>query len=163
MSHLDRRILSAVALTLGLVLCGCSSSSEFDPSSLIPDNLFGMGKKPLPGDRRAVFPEGVPGVSQGVPPQLMKGHQQAEDTEVPASEPVQTAKPAKPTKSAATQPAKPKPKKASAPAAQPAAAAPAQSGQPAASPWPDPPAQNPWPQSSTQNAWPPPSSNTFSR
>ena len=32
-------------------------------------------KKPLPGERRAVFPEGVPGVPQGVPPELVKGYQ----------------------------------------------------------------------------------------
>ena len=30
-------------------------------------------KKPLPGERKAVFPEGVPGVPQGVPPEMVQG------------------------------------------------------------------------------------------
>src|SRR5262249_13152344 len=35
----------------------------------------------LPGDRKPVFPEGVPGVAQGIPPDLMKGNQpQPENT-----------------------------------------------------------------------------------
>jgi hypothetical protein len=168
MSRLDRKFLTAAALALGFALCGCSSNQDFDPTSLMPDSLFGMGKKPLPGDRRAVFPEGVPGVVQGVPPELMKGHQEAEASQaaVAASEPAPAAKPAK---SAAAQPAKPKPKKKAATqqpqqpqqAQQPAAAAPAwptPAGQSAAAPWPA-----PAPAASTQNAWPPPNPNTFSR
>ena len=45
---------------------GCES---FDPSEWFNT------KKPLPGDRKAVFPEGVPGVPQGVPPDLVQGYQ----------------------------------------------------------------------------------------
>jgi hypothetical protein len=33
-------------------------------------------KKKVPGDRKPVFPEGVPGLEQGVPKQLYKGSQQ---------------------------------------------------------------------------------------
>ena len=40
-------------------------------------NLFGSNKKPLPGERKQVFPQGVPGVTQGVPPDLLPGGQQA--------------------------------------------------------------------------------------
>ena len=32
-------------------------------------------KKPLPGERKELFPAGVPGVSRGVPPDLVKGNQ----------------------------------------------------------------------------------------
>ena len=32
-------------------------------------------KKKLPGDRKPLFPEGVPGVTQGVPPEYFKGNQ----------------------------------------------------------------------------------------
>jgi hypothetical protein len=159
MSRLDRKFLTAAALALGFALCGCSSNQDFDPTSLMPDSLFGMGKKPLPGERRAVFPEGVPGVVQGVPPELMKGHQEAEASQAA----VAASEPAKPAKSAAVQPVKPKPKKKAATQQpqQPAAAAPAwptPSGQSAAAPWPA-----PAPAASTQNAWPPPNPNTFSR
>ena len=34
-------------------------------------------KKPLPGERKELFPGGVPGVSKGVPPDLVKGNQAA--------------------------------------------------------------------------------------
>jgi hypothetical protein len=156
MSYLHRRVLTAAMLALGLALGACSGGGDFDPST-IPDAIFGTGKKPLPGDRRAVFPEGVPGVTQGVPPELMKGHQEVEDT--PIAEPA--AEPAKPTKSAVAQPAKSKPKKKVSTPSQPTAAAPTArppSGQSAAAPWPD-AAPTPAPQS----AWPPPNPNTFSR
>jgi hypothetical protein len=148
MSLFHRAIPAAVMLVLGLSLSACSSSSDFDPTEIFSSSMFG-GKKPIPGDRQAVFPQGVPGVPQGVPPEMMKGYQPPEPEALPAPE----AAPEKPVKSAAKPPAKPKPKKPST-APQPTAAAPARPAQPAASPWPEP---------SAQNAWPPPSSNTFSR
>jgi hypothetical protein len=58
---------AALAAGLSLTLAGCES---FDITNLIPDS-----KKKLPGERREVFPGGVPGVSQGVPAELMKGYQ----------------------------------------------------------------------------------------
>ncbi len=54
----------------GFALSGCES---FDPESWF------NSKKPLPGERKAMFPGGVPGVPQGVPPELTKGYQPAPD------------------------------------------------------------------------------------
>src|SRR4051812_24690068 len=80
------RSISALVLLSSLGLAGCS---DID----LPD-WFGS-KKPLPGERRAVFPEGVPGVTQGVPPEYRRGGQ-----------PVDTPVVAEP----APEPPKPKPK-----------------------------------------------------
>src|SRR5271155_6150370 len=33
-------------------------------------------KTKLPGERKEVFPEGVPGVTPGVPPEMMKGYKE---------------------------------------------------------------------------------------
>jgi hypothetical protein len=63
-----------VALTLlgmGAFLGGCAN---FDPETSL-DFLNLSKKEKLPGERRPVFPEGVPGVTQGVPPDLIKGNQ----------------------------------------------------------------------------------------
>ena len=80
-----RAIVLAAALPLGLAGCGTfwdganSMSDRF--SDMMHDfNPFGTGKKPLPGERRPVFPEGVPGVQQGIPPDLMRHNQQAAET-----------------------------------------------------------------------------------
>ena len=59
-----RGLLTVAGLTLGLSVAGCGS---FDPTDWFSN------KKPIPGDRRAVFPEGVPGVAQGIPPELKRG------------------------------------------------------------------------------------------
>src|SRR3954463_10900924 len=71
-----KRIVFLITLALAMpVLAGCSN---FDPDSL---DIFGLNeKKKLPGDRRAVFPEGVPGVSPGIPPEYLKGNQPAAET-----------------------------------------------------------------------------------
>ena len=45
-----------------------------------------LGKKPLPGERRAVFPEGVPGVPQGVPREMVKGYQPPPEAPPPVIE-----------------------------------------------------------------------------
>jgi hypothetical protein len=133
-------ILAAAALTLGLTLGGCDS---FDPLDKFQDwDIMGANKKPLQGERRAVFPEGVPGVPQGVPRELVKGY------EAPAEPPqvvVEKPKP-KPKKVAA----RPKPKRPPAEAAQPQQAAPAQAVQPAGA-W---PAPAPPPPQSNAGAWP---------
>ncbi len=54
-------------------------------------------KKKLPGERKPVFPEGVPGVTQGIPAELQKGYseQAAQPTPDPATAAVQqlTAQP----------------------------------------------------------------------
>ena len=101
------RILTAAVLLSGLVLAGCDS---FDPLDKIQEWDIMSSKTPLKGDRRAVFPEGVPGVPQGVPPELTKGYQAPPDTPPPVVEAKPAAKP------------KPKPKKVAAPRNAPAPA-----------------------------------------
>jgi hypothetical protein len=60
-------------LACGLALAGCDS---FDPIDKFQDwDIMGSGKTPLKGERREVFPTGVPGVPQGVPPDMVKGYQ----------------------------------------------------------------------------------------
>jgi hypothetical protein len=73
MTSLMRIIL--VTSTLILPLGGCASIGDsLDPSDWFSGDFFNAKKK-LPGDRKAVFPEGVPGVSQGIPSELVKGNQ----------------------------------------------------------------------------------------
>src|SRR5882724_9456450 len=74
MTSLMRIIL--VTSTLILPLGGCASVGDaIDPTEWFSGELFNTKKK-LPGERKAVFPEGVPGVSQGIPSELVKGNQQ---------------------------------------------------------------------------------------
>ena len=61
-----RFVLIASLLAFGLTLSACDT---FDPTEMFNN------KKKLPGERKAVFPEGVPGVPQGVPADLVKGYQ----------------------------------------------------------------------------------------
>src|SRR6201987_1851200 len=75
------------ALALGLAVAGCDS---FDPTDIFDSEIFNTKKK-LPGDRQPVFPEGTPGVPQGVPPDLVKGYQPP-----PEPEPVKEAEPVEP-------------------------------------------------------------------
>ncbi len=98
------RILTVAALTLGLALAGCES---FDPLDKLSElDIMGTSKKPLVGDRRAVFDSGVPGVPQGVPPELVKGYQPPPE----APPPVIEAKPVKPKpKKTASAPRRPPP------------------------------------------------------
>lgn len=98
MRRTSRLIAAAVLIAFTGVLGGCSS---FDPSDML-DWLD--TKKKLPGDRKPVFPEGVPGLEQGVPKDMYKGAQQQQDPNAPAvaALPVEPppAEPAKPSKSA---------------------------------------------------------------
>src|SRR5204863_2237267 len=96
-----RIALTAGALGLTAVLAGCEN---FDPTAIFDSELFNT-KKRLPGERRPVFPEGTPGITQGVPPDLVKGYQ------APAEAPgaPQTTATAAP-KQAAADPAEEKPK-----------------------------------------------------
>jgi hypothetical protein len=65
-----------IALLAGLIavapaIAGCS---DFDLDSL---DVFHLNeKKKLPGERKELFPGGVPGVTQGIPPEYLKGNQQ---------------------------------------------------------------------------------------
>jgi hypothetical protein len=68
-----RRTVTFAALIGGLALAGCDS---FDPLDKFHDwDIMGSSKPPIRGERREVFPQGVPGVPQGVPPDMVKGYQ----------------------------------------------------------------------------------------
>ena len=66
----QRLIAATVLIALSGALAGCGSMGNFDPSDLLD---FLDTKKKLPGERKSVFPEGVPGLEQGVPKDLYKG------------------------------------------------------------------------------------------
>src|SRR6201995_2816949 len=73
----QRLIAAAVRVAIsGAKAGGSSSMSSFDPSDML-DWLD--TKKKLPGERKPVFPDGVPGLEQGVPKELYKGAQQQPD------------------------------------------------------------------------------------
>lgn len=72
-SSIQRLVSAAVLVTLASALTGCGGASSWDPSDLLD---FMDTKKKLPGDRRPVFPEGVPGLEQGVPRDLYRESQQ---------------------------------------------------------------------------------------
>jgi uncharacterized SAM-binding protein YcdF (DUF218 family) len=98
------RLFTAAALLLAFALAGCES---FDPLDKLADlDIMGTSKKPLVGERRSVFATGVPGVPQGVPPEMVKGYQAPAE----APPPVVEAKPVKPKpKKTAAVPRKPRP------------------------------------------------------
>src|SRR3954451_414312 len=74
MRRSQRLIAAAVIVALSGVLAGCSSGlSNWDPTDLLD---FLDTKKKLPGERKPVFPDGVPGLEQGVPKELYKGSRQ---------------------------------------------------------------------------------------
>ncbi len=117
MRRMYRTALMAGLVALAPVLAGCEN---FDMDQL---DFFHLNeKKKLPGERKEVFPDGVPGVTQGIPPEYLKGNQQQADTALApdgAAAPVpgdKAAPPAPPAKTAAIEPAqepkvKPKPKR----------------------------------------------------
>ena len=78
----------SVLIALSGALGGCSGAlSSFDPSDML-DWLD--TKKKLPGERKPVFPEGVPGLEQGVPKDLYKGaRQQPEAQNAAAAQPLE--------------------------------------------------------------------------
>ncbi len=147
-----------VAAALALPLGGCVN---FDPADMFAGDWFG-NKKPLPGERRELFPGGVPGVARGVPSELMKGDQTAalQDSEPDVSPASRLEEPK------AVPKAKPKPKPVAAkpveterrPTAvtvRPQGGQP-QSGQPQQSQWPDPPAPPARQPSQSSSPWPDP-------
>ena len=169
-----RVVVLTVLVAAAPVLSGCAN---FDPDSL---DVFHLNeKKKLPGERKELFPGGVPGVTQGIPPEYMKGNHpppetaQALQAPAPEQKAGEEAEPEK--KAAAVEPEpKPKPKRAAKPrtaSQQPTQAA--SQPQQRLAPWPqqDPQpapqqAQSPWPtQGQTTTApWPSsPQPGTFSR
>ena len=88
----------ALALVLGFALTGCDS---FDPLDKFQEwDIMGGSKTPLKGDRRAVFQNGVPGVPQGVPPEMVKGYQPPAEEPPPVIEAKQPKQKQKKTASA---------------------------------------------------------------
>ena len=77
MRRSQRLIAAAVLISLSGVLAGCADSfnklADWDPTDMLD---FLDTKKKIPGDRKPVFPEGVPGLEQGVPKQMYKGSAQ---------------------------------------------------------------------------------------
>lgn len=163
MRPFHRIILLAVLVAVAPALAGCE---DFDMEKL---DVLGLSKKkPLPGKREDVFPSGVPGVTQGIPPEYMKGYQEkqqaananaaqpgepadkaaagAAENPGAAEEPAEKPK-AKPTPKKRIAKRKPKPPAAAAPTPQPAGQ------QPAQAPWPD-AGQQQQPQQSNQAPWP---------
>ena len=149
-----RCMLVLAAFGLGFGLSGCAGGNmELDPAYWFPD-----GKKKLPGDRREVFPGGVPGVTQGIPPEMIRGN--------PANQPEQALAPVQehqqqqqqPEPEAAEKP-RPRPKKVARPRP-----APPPESEPQAQPAPRATQAQPQQQPAPAGAWPaPPASGTFTR
>lgn len=175
-----------IALIAGLLAASVGLSACADGFDVDKLDVFGLSEKPkLPGERKAVFPEGVPGVSQGIPPDLVKGNHPAEtdilNQQTASAPPAATEQP-KPEEKPKAKPrakAKPKPKVVRAPASPPPqqqSAQPSTASQSSSSgaqaPWPSAAPQAsganaPWPSSSPNAAsapWPDaPPPGTFSR
>src|SRR5690242_19090835 len=99
-----------ILATLALAMPALAGCTNFDPDSL---DIFKLNeKKKLPGDRKELFPGGVPGVTQGIPPEIVKGKQQPPETaqalQAPAPE-QKAAEEAEPEKKAAAAESEPKP------------------------------------------------------
>jgi hypothetical protein len=74
MRRMQRLIAASVLVAFSGASVGCSSNvSSFDPMDWLD---WIDTKKKLPGERKPVFPEGVPGLEQGVPKSLYKGNSQ---------------------------------------------------------------------------------------
>src|SRR5262245_47675582 len=169
--RVTRILMLTVLAAAAPVISGCTN---FDPDNL---DVFHLNeKKKLPGERKDLFPGGVPGVTQGIPPEYVKGNQPPPETaqalQAPASEQNKAAEESEPEKKAAAVESKPKPKRAAKPRT--ASQQPAQSQpQQEMAPWPQQnpqpapqQAQSPWPtQGQTTTApWPSsPQPGTFSR
>lgn len=170
-----RVVVLTVLVAAAPVLSGCAN---FDPDSL---DIFHLNeKKKLPGERKELFPGGVPGVTQGIPPEYVKGNHPPPETaqalQAPAPEQGKTTEEAESEKKAAAAEPEPKPKPKRAAKPRTASQQPAQAAsqpQQRLAPWPqqDPQpapqqAQSPWPmQGQTTTApWPSsPQPGTFSR
>ncbi len=175
--HFMQRV--AIVLLLAGASVALAACSNFDPDKL---DIFGLNeKKKLPGERKELFPGGVPGVTQGIPPEYIRGNQPPPDAaQLQAPEPAKHTEETdseadKKTTAAEPEPEpkpKPKPKKTPKPrsVAQHPVQAPSNQQQSQA-PWPQQTeaqqSPSPWPtqgQTSTTAPWPSsPSPGTFSR
>ncbi|MBX6329443.1 MAG: hypothetical protein IRY89_12795 [Pseudolabrys sp.] len=102
-------VLAAALMGAAALLAGCEN---FDLDKL---DIFNLNeKKKLPGERKELFPGGVPGVSQGIPPEYLKGHEQDQPgaaIPVPASQPGEQTATTDDGKTAAASPAAQEPNK----------------------------------------------------
>jgi hypothetical protein len=135
---------AAMFMCLGLGIAGCAQGQDMmdNVQNAVHDfNPFGTAKQPLPGERKAMFPEGVPGVHQGVPPHLMQGARQDEPEVIAATpEPAPESRPARQRVRAA---AAPPPQRDPPPRKQQRRAAPPAADEPAPDTvWPEPPRQS---------------------
>lgn len=91
-----RGFLALFVLAVGLGLAGC------DTVDRLQDSVTGLldRKKKLPGERQSVFPEGVPGVVQGVPPEYLKENKPQESDPTELATPREPEKPAPEARSA---------------------------------------------------------------
>jgi cell division septation protein DedD len=111
MRRLPRFVLLAALVAFMPALAGCENM-DFDKFDFLGLNK----KKPLPGDRKPLFPEGVPGVSQGIPKEYTRSYidqQQNDATQTQPAAGETAASGAAEKKTAAVEPAeklKPKPK-----------------------------------------------------
>ena len=89
--------------TLALAIPALAGCADFDLDKL---DVFGLNeKKKLPGERKELFPGGVPGVTQGIPPEYVKGNHPPPETtqalQAPVPEQNKAAEEAEPKKKAA--------------------------------------------------------------
>lgn len=153
-------LLRCAAVLALLAVAGCTKGGQLDPTELFSADMF-ESKKPLQGERQAVFPSGVPGATSGVPADLVKGYQAPPEPTAAGVDAAAAAPPEKPVKPKA----KPKPKVARVPPPPRAQISvglganspkPTQSqADPAQQSWPTPPAAAP--AQPGQPAWPAPS------
>lgn len=125
----QRLIAAAVLVALSGALAGCGGGGigSFDPTDMLD---FLDTKKKLPGERKPVFPDGVPGLDQGVPKELYKGaHQQQLDEQNAQAAAAAAPPPAEPRSKGGA-----KGKQAAAPTAADPDAAPEEDGSTAAAP-----------------------------
>jgi len=144
-------VLALLLVGFGGVLAGCDTLENFQ----IWDT-----KKKLTGERKEVFPGGVPGVTQGIPPDLVKGYQEPQQAAVdPAAVAAQEsaekaeAKP-KPKKVAKPRPVQPPPQQAQQPASAGQGGWPGQQPQQAQQPQPTQGWPGSQPQAQQQSGWP---------
>ena len=151
-----RLTLVAAVTAAGPLLSACNSLDSLQ---------FWDTKKKLEGERKPVFPEGVPGITTGVPPDLYKGYREADGAPMDPAKAAAMAAAAEPEKpkvkiDSEHKPqhtaAKPAPKPASKPAATSDAKTSASAGAPAAAPPAQATALAPWPaaQPQAQAGWP---------
>src|SRR6476646_2378569 len=82
MHRWQRLIAATIVIALAGSLAGFSSMGNWDPTDMLD---FLDTKKKLPGDRKPVFPDGVPGLEQGVPKDLYRGARQQDDPNAQAA------------------------------------------------------------------------------